>query len=343
MMRYIYSVISLLIISIFIININAYAYEIDGSQKGTEWENSTSLLLLKRDESNNNINFGTVNWAIEDGSLFLCFNFSENGNSDDVSLMGVSLIVEDSEEFIITVESSPAESDSTEYHFEGAVSVDYTNGGICEIRVGDKYGFPSEIPVKVRFIDSDGSYSNVYYFTVYNKSYTYAPYDPDDYTEKTQETTTKNSQTTTYSSSKTTKVEKTTKRSSSKTTKRNSSGLFDLIFDNKEESTTKPNAESSTKKTSSKTKKTSAKTKINNNTQNIVTESSTTEIIESATLESQSNNQISYYPVSTTEGTKYKILTAIFGGITLVTVAILGTVGANRKANKKNKNNKSDN
>ena len=319
--------------------LNANAYVIDGRAKGTEWENAASVLLLDREESNNKTKFGTVNWAIEDGSLYLCFIFIEEKIPEDSSLTGVSVIVGDSDEFTVTVGSSPAESDSIKYHFEGVASVDYPNDGVCEIRVGAKYGLTSEIPVRVRFIDSNGSYSNVYDFVIENKSESYIPYEPDDYTEKPQNTTTKIAQTTNSVSAKTTKAEKTTKKSTSKTTRKNHNGLFDFIFDDKDETTIKSTkAEKTTKKSSAKTKKANVKYEKITETQN--TEAINTFLNEETASESINNISPSNYPVSTTEGTRYKILTAIFGGIALVTVAALGTIGANRKANKKDNKDK---
>lgn len=323
----------LLFILFSVLTINSFAYEIDGTEKRTEWENSSSILLLDREESNNKINFGSVNWAIEDGSLFLCFNFIEKNISDDTSLIGVSLIVEDSEEFIVTVETSPAESDSSKYYFEGAVSFDYTKGATCEIRVGAKYGLPSEILLRTRFIDSNGSYSNVYDFTIQNREYIYENYEPDEYTEPQKNTTTKNIQTTKPVTEKTTKAEKTTKKSSSKTTKKSDSGLFDFIFKDKEETTSKTaKADKTTKKSSEKTKKSTTK----NNKTTTVTNNVQSELISQTNAVSQNSISAINSQISTTEGSKYKLITAIFGGITLVTVAILGTIGANKKANKKN-------
>lgn len=313
--------------------INSFAFKVDGISKQTEWENSSTIHLLDRKESNNKINFGLVNWAIEDGSLFLCFRFIEENPPEDTSRIGVSLLIEDSDEFTVTTESSPAQSDSLEYLFEGFCTYDITNDGTCEIRVGAKYGLPSEISGKARFIDSNGSYSNVYDFTITNNTYTY--YEPDYYIEPVETTTLKSTtakQTTEISS----KAEKTTKKSSSKTTKKNSSGLLGIFFNDKEETTVKQTKSDKTTKTSSeKTKKQTVKSSKSPSTRTNTTENSVA-IPTSIVYITESNIAPVNNSVSTTEGTKYKILTAVFGGITLVTVAVLGTIGANKKAQKNN-------
>ena len=325
-------ILSLLIL--FGLVFKSYAYVIDGNKKGTEWENGETILLLDREESNNNINFALVNYAIENSSIFLCFNFIDKNIADDVSMSGVSLIIESSDEFIVTVGTSPAVSDSIDYLFEGAVSYDNTKGGICEIRVGSKYGLPSEISAKARFIDSNGSYSNVYYFTIKNSTSYYPIYEPDEYTEPIKTETTTNSNTTKPTTDKTVKEEKTTKKSSSKTTKKNSSGLLGLIFNDKEETTVKQTKSAgTTKKTAEKTKKSSAKQE-----KTTAGQTSTVTVPTSIIYVSASNVPSDVTArVSTTEGTKYKLLTALFGGVTIVTVAVLGTIGANKKAIKKNK------
>ncbi len=43
---------------------------------------------------------------------------------------------------------------------------------------------------------------------------------------------------------------------------------------------------------------------------------------------------VSETSISTSDGKKYQMITAIAGAVTLITVAVLGTLGANKKANK---------
>jgi len=338
MKRYFYIISSAIILIAF--TVNSFAFNIDGIIKRTEWENAETVLLLDGEESNNNTNFGLVNWKIEEGSLFLCFRYIEEKTEGDVSLSGISLIIENSEEFIVTAESSLTESDSSEYRFEGFCTYDKINGGTCEIRVGAKHGLPSEISARARFIDSNGSYSNVYEFTIHNSISVYPPYEHDNYEKPTKATTTKptTTQTTESSISKTTQTEKTTaekttRKSTAKATKKNSSGLLDLILNNIDETTTQKTKQTeTTKKPAKNTKKSTTK---HQNTENIPTNTSAIPV----SIIYVSNSGITpdvTTNISTTEGTKFKMLTAVFGGITLVTVAALGTIGANKKANKKN-------
>ena len=339
MKRWFCVILSVVILSV--ITVNSFAFKIDGVQKRTEWENSSTILLLDREESNNKTDFGFVNWSIEDGSLFLCFCFNEKTAPENSSMTGVSLVIENSEEFTITAKTSPAESDSDEYHFEGFSTYDNIGGGVCEIRVGAKYGLPSEISGRARFIDSDGSYSNVYDFVISNNTYTY--FEPDYNTEESPNTTTLKPKTTNPTTEKSTKAEKTTKKSTSKTTRKSGSGLLGLIFDSKEETTVKPTKVLTTKSSSEKTKKSSSKTNKSTKSKTNITNSNSA--VQTSIVYITDTNNISELnnSVSTAESTKYKLITAIFGGITLVTVAALGTIGANKKAEKKKQKDKSDN
>lgn len=329
------------VLSVFILiiscGITVFSFEIDGTDTGTEWENSQSILLFSGEESNNKVSFGAVRWVVEDGSLYLCFNFIEPDLIADNTNAGVSFSVEDSEYYVVTA-ASDAFYDSDKYRVEGAFSIDIAQGALCEARVGFKYGIPNEINCRVRFIDSEGSYSNVYDFYIENET--------DDYCEdtyiKTEKETSKSNKTDKTTKETTTKAAKTTKTKTtkaSKTTDKSDDNVFDLIdILLREETTEKTYSEKTTKKKTSKTTKKSQKSAVTSvkiiEKEVYVTVNTSTEASESllSTQAEQSNNtNINQSKISTSEGKKYQTLVAIAGSIALIAVAVLGALGSNRK------------
>ncbi len=117
-------------------------------------------------------------------------------------------------------------------------------------------------------------------------------------------------------------------------------GLLDFLI---EKETTKPPKTTKVKTTKEKTTKikttrstTEKKTKVLVVTSLVFIEndvlSDTTEPITEIYNEQTEN--ITSSAVSTTDGKKYQMLTAVAGAIVLVAVAVIGTHSANKKANK---------
>lgn len=326
--RYVVIFSSLILILSFCIT--AFSFKIDGFDYDVEWEDSDSVALFIKEESNSKINFGSYKWVIEDGSLFICFNFYEKDFDHLNSNIGISFSIEDSQYYTLESESSDV-FDSDKYRVETAMMYDGAYGAVCEARVGFKYGIPDQINGKVRFIDTYGSYSNVYHFTInlYSNDYTY--YSPEVPVEKTTKPTASNT------TKQTTKSKNTTKKV---TTTESNGSIWDLLDILLETSTTKP--EKTTKPKAEK------KSKVNVVTSVFVVEKEITYNITEAVTEiynktSLTNENIINSTVSTSDGKKYQMLTAIAGGITLITVAILGTYGANKKTNNKSSDLKEDN
>lgn len=343
-------VVLFLSLSIFLCSTEGFCFEIDGIDSGTEWEGSKSELILSNEESNNNVDFASVKWAIEENSLFICFNFTEPYLTEENTNVGVSFSVEDSEFFVFKADSDSLYDNET-YRIEGAVETNLTNGVVCEIRVGFKYGIPSETNTKVRFIDTKNSYSNVYDVVINNYSYNYNV-DVGSY-DKTVKTTNTTKLQTTKTAKETTKTEtttteKTTKSKSNESTDNFTDPLIKIINFLLTDDTTKSKAsETSTKKVKEKTTRKTNQNKKNitlstSNADNVSTEIITTyptdfESVETNYTEMNISNNMQQ-TISTTKGKKYQMLTAVAGGISLIAVAILGTLGANRKAEKENNN-----
>lgn len=311
--------------------ITAFSYDIDGTNDGVEWENAESVLLFSGEESNSNVEFGSAMWSVDGNSLYLCFKFIEPGITLDSSNIAVSFSVDNSDFFTVTAGESFF-SDSEMYRVEGSASVDTTSGTTCEARVGFKHGITDNIICKVRFIDSQGSYSNIYSFDIYVHADDY--YDNsyvDDYAE-----TTKSPAATTTNPSTIKSPE------STKTTDKNSDvglGLLDFLFseettkDEKAQNTTKKSTNKITRKSTKTTKKSNVKSKKKSDTEHTNETISVTEETAAISYSGQAATQ-NRSSISTADGKKYQMLTAAACGIALITVVILGSAGANKKAEK---------
>ncbi len=161
----------------FIILINSIAFSvfsftIDGNDTGIEWDGATVYKLLDG-ESNCGVNFGVVKikFDYDTDSICFCFLFLEPGLTPDNQLTGISFAVDDSPFFELVAADGYRTYNINPYCFEGAIYLDDNNGVTCEVRVGIKSGLPENFDGSVRFIDSNGFYSNYYRFTVVNESY----------------------------------------------------------------------------------------------------------------------------------------------------------------------------
>ncbi len=305
---------------------NAYSVETDGYDSGNEWFGADSRVVLNG-ESNCKVNFGIMKWLIdsETNTVYFCIMFKEPELLSDNKNIGISLQVENSDPFYITVNSTPNEIDADKYYFDGAISVDENNGATCEIRLGMKYGIPQNINGNVRFYDSEGTPSNIYDFIIENTESTTVKHN-NSHSGGTYHTTA-NNKTTTSKAEKTTKpAEKTTKKET--TDSDNSLWLLDLLLS---EETTKNNSKTTTKADKSESKvpqKKSKSTKTATN-KNETTKKSTELSTSDSLIESTENASLknSYTDVLSLEkGDKYKTITLIAGGISLVAISVLGSL-----------------
>ena len=170
MMKHIVSFICILILLLSFI-LSAFSYDIDGIDNGYEWDGAIVSKILDG-ESNCGVNFGVVKYKFdyETSAVLFCFMFSDPDVTPENNNAGILLTVEDS-----TFEFNASDGKKSEnidpYSFDGAIHLDENNGATAEIRVGIKAGLPKSLDCCVRFIDSQGYYSNYYYFTIINDEY----------------------------------------------------------------------------------------------------------------------------------------------------------------------------
>ena len=321
-----------IIILIISFSLTAFSADINGVDEGAEWDGSTVIKLLDG-ESNCKVNFGLLKAKFdnETNAMYLCFMFSEPELQQDNTNIGLSLIIEDSEAFVITMSSTPVIYDIDKYSCSGAISVDENFGVTCEIRLGLKYGLPDEVNGSVRFIDSDGSPSNFYDFTVENDVYSETKTETEKYinlTDKSTKKSTASTETTKSSAVKTSKSEKITFPD------------FDFLFNDETTSiaTKKANSKTTSKRSdkTSKNKKSTVRIIEKEIYISVVTEIVSENMLSNSVTDQSLNiasNDDPYGVLSTSEGSKYKTLTLIFGGIALVTIAVLGTLGSIKKDN----------
>ena len=153
--------------------LSVFSFSIDGIDSGVEWDGATYYKFIDG-ESNCGVNFGLVKIKLDnsDNSVYYCFHFSDPNLLPDNSNAGISLSVDGSQQFEITASDSAVYENVSPYSFESAIYIDENNGATCEVRFGIKTGLPQNINSSVRFIDSDGCYSNYYDFIVVNEEYT---------------------------------------------------------------------------------------------------------------------------------------------------------------------------
>ncbi len=315
----------LVIILVISFAVTAFSFKIDGTVDGFEWENADSAIVFSSGESNNEVEFGSYMWFVDENNLYLYFNFTDPNLLPDNTKAGVSLCIDDSESYTFT--SSTYENyDSEKYRVEGAMQIDITQGASCEVRVGFKHGIPDNINGKVRFIDSNGSYSNIYDFKIENKTsdndYIYEYYEP----STVKPTTTKAEKST---ASETVKSDKTTKKNDD-----DSLGFLDFLFYD-ETTTQKKTTKSTTRRETPKTTK-KPKTSVK-----IVEKEVYITVIETNAAKSEpveENTTIkdttAHAQITSSQGKKYQMITAAGGLAVLLSIAVIGTVGANKKANK---------
>ena len=160
-----------LFVFVFVLSFSAFSYNIDGIDTGREWDGAAVYNLVDG-ESNCGVNFGVVKvkFDYETNAFLLCFLFSDPNLTSDNLLAGVLLDVEGAE-FKVDASDGVNSENIDPYSFDGAIYLDINNGATCEVRVGVKAGLPKSVNCSVRFIDSQGGFSNYYPFTIINESY----------------------------------------------------------------------------------------------------------------------------------------------------------------------------
>lgn len=317
---------------IILSSVTALSVDVDGYDNGDEWIEAEALLLLNG-ESNCKVNFGLIKWKIEPdtSTVYFCVMFKEPDLAADNTNVGASIRIENSDFYTVSVSSSDNEIDEDRYSFTGAVSVDANDGVTCEIKFGLKYGIPDIINGSVRFLDSDGIPSNVYDFTIRSAeivSEEQKHYNSGSSSRTTTHKTT--TQKTTKAGKTTTKSEKTTK--SKQTDSSNSLWLLDMILN---DISTKTESSTAALQTKSETEKKTQK-KNKTSTQKLKTviseiNSATASGQDKETQYTSGENRSSESSIGLEKGDKYKTITLIAGGITLVAISVLGTVNPNKR------------
>ena len=333
-MKRIITVTIIIIFSVFSF-FNAYSVDPDGYDRGAEWVGAEAQIILEG-ESNCKVNFGLVKWIVEPeiNVIYLCFMSREPGLTSDNTNVGISLQIENSDMYVFNVNTTPNQVDADKYFIDGAVTVDDNHGVTSEIKLGIKHGLPDSIDLKIRFIDSNGSPSNLYELNIRNthtttQNHNYG-YDTGDYNQvhKTSSLATKN---TSKHTSKTTKAYTDIKNNS------NNDFIWDLLFgettakkDNKSTNKSKETFSSKTTRKTTKKKQTTPKAELIQTE----TESAVSIIANDETLNIQTE-----FKTNSSKNETYKIITLIAGGLSLVAISVLGTLKAKKENNNENDRN----
>lgn len=310
---------TLVLLFMFVSLFTASGVTVDGDNQGVEWDGAKTYMLFSG-ESNSSVNFGAVKvkFAPEEYAVYLCLMFKDPMLEKGNGVAGISLSVDDSRPFVMTMSNSPCAEDVDRFDVNGAMYIDENNGGTCEVRVGIKSGLPAEIPCSVRFFDYEGNPSNYFYFTLVNEEYEQSTQlmiaSDEDETETRKTTVSKTTKTTTE---KTTK-EKTTRKA---TTKR--------MTETKAPKTTKE------KKTENQTQAATVyyyeKEVILSQvyvTQTSTEQPTTTGAIQSETSQTEVSEETTR--ISLSDGNRYKTIAGVVCATAFIAVASWSVVGARR-------------
>lgn len=351
MKRIFAAIVSLLILFSFVVS--AFSADIDGFDMGTEWDGATTYKLVDG-ESNCNVNFGAVKvkFDSENSAVFLCFMFIDPNMELDNTLVGISLEIENSSPFEITMSSSPAGYDISKYSFDAAMSIDENSGATCEVRIGVKEGLPKALDCTVRFIDASGEPSNYYDFTLVNEEYVettalvIAPtqdnsdpaYNPDLLTSKTTKAKT--------TKVKTTKIKTTREKTTKKTTTKRQTTTKKTAIKTTKARTSTAKAETENKTTKAKAVETAAVVTVYYYEKEVVIVQQTPQT--SAEMRAETTVQTTAYEPTTAEyaevfetqksislsqGQKYKKIITAIGGVLFLIIAAFGVFSAKRNKN----------
>lgn len=313
-------------ILIFVSCFTAFGVNVDGNNQGTEWDGATAYKLFSG-ESNSSVNFGAVKVKLmpEEYAVYLCFTFLDPNLEQDNTLAGISLSVENSPSYVLTMTNSPYNTDIDKYEVSGAMYIDENNGGTCEVRIGMKYGIPKETSCSVRFIDYQGVPSNIYTFTLVNDSYT-------ETTEMQFKPTADNSDPAYNPDLLTTKPPKTTKPKKT-TTERTTKETATKATTSKKKTTTK--AEKTTKEETKPKKETENKTVYVYEKEVIISQVVVTVPVsaaESLTTQQESSAETTQKAkINISVGSRYKKIAGVIGAVAFVALAVWGVAGAKKK------------
>ena len=330
-------------ILIYINLFSAFSFDVDGIDSGTEWDGATIYTLIDG-ESNCRVNLGLVKvkFDYETDALNFCFLFSDPDFTADNLHAGISLSVDNSTPFEVTSSAGSDYQNILPYSFEGAVILDDNKGATCEIRVGFKSGLPETINCSVRYIDSQGSYSNYYNFEIINELYV-----PDEIL--TVIPSVNNNDSSNYNTDKTSKKSTTKKKTTEKDDYTIKTSPPYSYTGRTKKSTTKKTIDSAVVMTSKpvKTKKETVKVYYYEK-EVYISEIFISETI-SKTLESSSENEsnipdnitisneyseMQHEDISLSKGTKYKKVITCVGLAAFITLAVIGVYSAKKGSDK---------
>ncbi len=332
---------------LFVFASEAVSMEIDGIDNGVDWDSATVYNLISG-SSNCGVTQGFVKVKFDNknSAVYLCFMFIDPALEKDNLNAGISVQIEGSAPFVLTMSNSPSDFDIDSYSCSGAMTINEHNGATCEMRIGFKSGVPQKVSGSVRFIDAQGAPSNYYSFTLVNEEYSeptnliISPtadnkdpaYNPNLLTER----------------STTEKSEKTTKQ---KTTKATTTEFYiqtspPVIYTGKTKAqTTKRTTTKTEPQSTAKKAGTTAGTTKNKQTSPVgatVYYYEKEVIISLVTAEQQSTQAVSEVTVvsetetekaagiSLSNGTKYKKAAVAIGFILFLAIAAAGTLGAKK-------------
>lgn len=333
------------IVLILSFSLAAYSVKIDGIDDGYgEWY-GVSIYQFVDGESNCGVDFAIMKLIFdnENRALFFCFMFEDPNFEIDNTMAGVSLSIENSEPFVLSVSEKSTAYDFENYSFDGAISINENNGAFCEIRLGIKSGVPKTVNGCVSFIDAQGMPSNKYSFTVHNENY-------EDSTAL-QVNSQPNTTTSTSKAEKTTKT--TTTKRESRTTRTttakpkyttekftiNTSPPYVYERTTTVNAQTEKSAEKSTKTNTQKTDKPAVTVIYEKEIIiSLVTESKTSTSSGVTSLESSAFSQetVLYSQeeqtnFSVAEGRKYKIMTGVAASVSFVALAVWTAMGSKKQ------------
>ena len=326
---------------LFVFASEAVSMKIDGIDNGVDWDGATVYNLLSG-SSNCGVTQGFVKVKFDNknSAVYLCFMFIDPALEKDNLNAGISVQIEGSVPFVLTMSNSPSDYDIDSYSCSGAMTINEHNGATCEMRIGFKSGVPQRVSGSVRFIDSQGAPSNHYPFTLVNEEYSeptnliISPtadnkdpaYNPNLLTER----------------STTSKREKTTKQ---RTTKATTTEFY--IQTSPPVTYTGKTKAQTTKSTTTKTEPQSTAKNAGTSKKKHTSPAGVTVyyyekevIISVVTAEHQSTQAVSEVltvletekaaGISLSNGTKYKKAAIAIGFILFLTIAAAGTLGAKK-------------
>ena len=328
---------------LFVFASEAVSMKIDGIDNGVDWDGATVYDLIGG-SSNCGVTQGFVKVKFDNknSAVYLCFMFIDPALKKDNLNAGISVQIEGSTPFVLTMSNSPSDYDIDSYSCSGAMTINEHNGATCEMRIGFKSGVPQRISGSVRFIDAEGAPSNYYPFTLINEEYSeptnliISPtadnkdpaYNPNLMTERSTKA----------------KSEKTTKQ---KTTRATTTKFY--IQTSPPVTYTGKTKAQTTKRTTTKTESQSTAEKVETTKKKQTSPVGATiyyyekeVIISVVTAEQQSTNAVTEALVisetesekaagiSLSNGTKYKKAAIAIGIILFLTIAAAGTFGAKK-------------